>query len=337
MRRVVTVGASAAGLAAAQTLRREGFDGYIGLVGREPHLPYARPPLSKQVLRGDRDAERLDGSGPRLVDGAVGDQYSAAAPGIQLLDQVLEAAAEHGLLKAGGRARTDSTIVLSAARQVNGLVRLGETLRAVLNTVASLKPKWLAAWAPPEWFDRYAIRFEDTRLPEGKIKQTELIEQIRAEPMPTTRRCASCSAPSRSRLSSTSMPSARRPGRTGKRLPTLPGTHPRPPPIAEPPGEDPALAPPDTGGHDPRAAADPAGRPLIDKLPSVRSPPWPASSAGPDASPANRLRRPGAGRGRRRPSRPGTAASQRPGAYLAFVGMAEFPPRPPHPHRPKRP
>ncbi|WP_425574024.1 hypothetical protein [Streptomyces hebeiensis] len=157
----MTVGASAAGLAATETLRREGFDGYIGLVGREPHLPYDRPPLSKQVLRGDRNAERLDGSGLRPAHGVVGDQYSAAAPGIQLLDRVLEAAAEHGLLKGGGRARTDSTIVLSAARQVNGLGRLGETLRAVLNTVASLEPKWPAAWAPPEWFDRYAIRFEE--------------------------------------------------------------------------------------------------------------------------------------------------------------------------------
>jgi hypothetical protein len=72
------------------------------------------------------------------------------------------------LLKAGGRARTDSTIVLSAARQINGLVRLGETLRAALNTVAACEAEWLAGWVPSDWFDRYAIRFEDTRLPKGK-------------------------------------------------------------------------------------------------------------------------------------------------------------------------
>lgn len=54
------------------------------------------------------------------------DRLIAGDAGIQLLDRVLEAAAEHGLLKAGGRARTDSTIVLSAARQTGGLVRLGE-------------------------------------------------------------------------------------------------------------------------------------------------------------------------------------------------------------------
>ncbi|WOT36774.1 IS1182 family transposase [Streptomyces coeruleorubidus] len=109
------------------------------------------------------------------------DRLIAGDAGMQLLDRVLEVAVERGLLKAGGRARTDSTIVLSAARQINGLVRLGETLRAALNTVAAHEPEWLAGWVPSEWFDRYAIRFEDTRLPKGKVKQTELIEQIGAD------------------------------------------------------------------------------------------------------------------------------------------------------------
>lgn len=109
------------------------------------------------------------------------DRLITGDAGVQLLDRVLEAAAERGLLKAGGRARTDSTIVLSAARQINGLVRLGETLRAALNSVAAREPEWLAEWVPSDWFDRYAIRFEDTRLPKGKAKQTELVEQIGAD------------------------------------------------------------------------------------------------------------------------------------------------------------
>ncbi|XWT43399.1 IS1182 family transposase (plasmid) [Streptomyces noursei] len=109
------------------------------------------------------------------------DRLISGDAGIKLLDQVLQAAAKHGLLKAGGRARTDSTIVLAAARQINGLVRLGETLRAALNSVAAHEPEWLATWVPSDWFDRYAIRFEDTRLPKGKAKQAELIEQIGAD------------------------------------------------------------------------------------------------------------------------------------------------------------
>ncbi|GAA2318924.1 FAD-dependent oxidoreductase [Nonomuraea roseoviolacea subsp. roseoviolacea] len=55
LKRITVVGASLAGLRAVQTLRREGFDGEITLVGAETHLPYNRPPLSKSVLRGDDD------------------------------------------------------------------------------------------------------------------------------------------------------------------------------------------------------------------------------------------------------------------------------------------
>jgi NADPH-dependent 2,4-dienoyl-CoA reductase/sulfur reductase-like enzyme len=57
-RRVVVVGASAAGLTAAETLRREGFDGAVTLIGQETHPPYDRPPLSKQIMSGDWPAER---------------------------------------------------------------------------------------------------------------------------------------------------------------------------------------------------------------------------------------------------------------------------------------
>jgi len=55
----VVVGASAAGLAATETLRREGYDGTLTLVGDEPHPPYDRPPLSKQFLTGQWDTEQL--------------------------------------------------------------------------------------------------------------------------------------------------------------------------------------------------------------------------------------------------------------------------------------
>ena len=59
MDRVVIVGASLAGLNAAESLRSEGFQGKITLIGDEPERPYDRPPLSKQLLTGDWDADRL--------------------------------------------------------------------------------------------------------------------------------------------------------------------------------------------------------------------------------------------------------------------------------------
>jgi len=59
LRTVVVVGASLAGIRATETLRREGYDGRIVLVGAEPHLPYDRPPLSKQLLAGEWEPQDL--------------------------------------------------------------------------------------------------------------------------------------------------------------------------------------------------------------------------------------------------------------------------------------
>ncbi|MHB1810578.1 MAG: NAD(P)/FAD-dependent oxidoreductase, partial [Solirubrobacteraceae bacterium] len=54
-RRIVVVGASLAGLRAAEALRGEGFSGELALLGQEREAPYDRPPLSKAVLLGERD------------------------------------------------------------------------------------------------------------------------------------------------------------------------------------------------------------------------------------------------------------------------------------------
>jgi len=59
VREVVVVGASLAGLRAAEALRREGYDGRLTLIGAEDHLPYDRPPLSKQFLAGEAQADDL--------------------------------------------------------------------------------------------------------------------------------------------------------------------------------------------------------------------------------------------------------------------------------------
>jgi len=55
---IAIVGASLAGSSAAATLREEGFDGRTVLIGAEPQLPYDRPPLSKNYLRGTTSFEK---------------------------------------------------------------------------------------------------------------------------------------------------------------------------------------------------------------------------------------------------------------------------------------
>jgi 3-phenylpropionate/trans-cinnamate dioxygenase ferredoxin reductase component len=54
---VVVVGGGLAGGSAASTLRQEGYDGRVVIVGAEEHPPYERPPLSKEFLRGEQSFE----------------------------------------------------------------------------------------------------------------------------------------------------------------------------------------------------------------------------------------------------------------------------------------
>ncbi len=56
-RSIVVVGASLAGATAAGTLREEGYDGRLVLIGAEADAPYERPPLSKELLRGEQALE----------------------------------------------------------------------------------------------------------------------------------------------------------------------------------------------------------------------------------------------------------------------------------------
>jgi 3-phenylpropionate/trans-cinnamate dioxygenase ferredoxin reductase subunit len=58
-RTIVVVGGSLAGLRAVEALRERAFDGRLVWVGAEPHPPYDRPPLSKEILRGEWEPERI--------------------------------------------------------------------------------------------------------------------------------------------------------------------------------------------------------------------------------------------------------------------------------------
>ncbi len=67
MERCVVVGASMAGLRAAEAVRKAGFGGELVVIGDEPHLPYNRPPLSKEALLGSHTAADLAFRMPRAA------------------------------------------------------------------------------------------------------------------------------------------------------------------------------------------------------------------------------------------------------------------------------
>jgi transposase len=96
----------------------------------------------------------------------------------QLLDEMLKRFSEKGWIKARGRARTDSTHILAAIRQLNRLECVGETLRCALNEFATVAPDWLLAQVEAEWFERYSSRFEQYRLPKTQAEQQRLARTI---------------------------------------------------------------------------------------------------------------------------------------------------------------
>ncbi|NKE61088.1 NAD(P)/FAD-dependent oxidoreductase [Lentzea sp. PSKA42] len=107
------VGASAAGLATAEALRRKGYTDPLTILGAEPHLPYDRPPLSKQVLSGSwepakaqlRSAEALAALDASLVLGDPAVHLDVAERAVHTASgRVLKA--ENIVLATGLRPRT---------------------------------------------------------------------------------------------------------------------------------------------------------------------------------------------------------------------------------------
>ncbi|GGN56061.1 hypothetical protein GCM10011579_016730 [Streptomyces albiflavescens] len=91
------------------------------------------------------------------------------------LDLLLTALRDRGLVKAGGKQRTDSTRVLAAVRDLNRLELAGETLRASLETLACAAPDWLAKAVPVrEWAERYGPRTNSWHPPASKAKRQEM-------------------------------------------------------------------------------------------------------------------------------------------------------------------
>lgn len=107
MREVTIVGASLAGTQTAVALRRAGYDGGITLVGREPHPPYDRPPLTKAALREGPDLDSLKLSSTADLDARW--IRGRAATGLDLT-------ARHVRLDNGERLRFDGLVIATGAR-----------------------------------------------------------------------------------------------------------------------------------------------------------------------------------------------------------------------------
>jgi 3-phenylpropionate/trans-cinnamate dioxygenase ferredoxin reductase component len=105
----VIAGAGLAGAKAAEALRAEGFEGRIVLVGDEPELPYERPPLSKDYLRGESPREQA-----RVhEDGFYADHDIELLTGTTVTD--LNAAARDMTLSTGERLGYDRLLLATGS------------------------------------------------------------------------------------------------------------------------------------------------------------------------------------------------------------------------------
>jgi hypothetical protein len=157
------------------------------------------------------DASVLSEFRSRLV---AGDLVSLA------LDALLERLAGLGLVRAGGRQRTDSTHVLGAIRDLNRPELAGETLRAALEALAAAAPGWLAGVIDASWQQACGARIDSMPLPESQAKRKELMVRygkdgcyLLERPASRPRRggCGSCPPSRRCAGSGSSSPAGRSP------------------------------------------------------------------------------------------------------------------------------
>jgi len=94
-----------------------------------------------------------------------------------IFDRLLDLVKERGLVKAGGRQRTDSTHVLGRIRDLNRLELAGEAVRAALEALSAAAPGWLAGVIDVSWQQVYGQRIDNLRLPESQTARERLAVQ----------------------------------------------------------------------------------------------------------------------------------------------------------------
>lgn len=109
------------------------------------------------------------------------DRLAVDERAVRLLEMMLQAAKAAGLLRGGGRARTDSTHVLAKITTLSRLERVAETVRAALNQIADIAPGWLAPRVLPDWEHRYSRRIDSAHLPAGEQPRDRLGQAVASD------------------------------------------------------------------------------------------------------------------------------------------------------------
>jgi len=179
-----------------QWLADEDFAAAFGVRGRPGWSP-SRLALVTVLQRAENLTDRLAAEAARTridwqyllglplddpgFDHTVLAEFRARVAGAGLervaLDALLAALAAGGLVKAGGKQRTDSTHVIAAVAALNRLELAGESVRAALEALAVTVPGWLAQVTDPSWQRVYGQRITELRLPEGTAARAELAVQ----------------------------------------------------------------------------------------------------------------------------------------------------------------
>jgi transposase len=99
----------------------------------------------------------------------------------RLLDTFLTTCKARGWLKARGTQRTDSTHVLAGIRTLHRLECVLEAMHYALNQLSATAPAWVQQHVPPDWYPRYDLRSDQTRLPKDASKREVLARQVGAD------------------------------------------------------------------------------------------------------------------------------------------------------------
>ena len=170
--RIVIIGASLAGATAAATLREEGFDGAIDLIGAEAQPPYNRPPLSKEYLRGQARFEEqlvkpVDYYAEQRITLRLGVRASAVDSKRKLveLEGGEQIAYDRLLVATGGRNRP----LAGPGAALEGLFQLRtvedcDRLLEMINTMLYISQTEAAAEKPPRSTTRTKTSISPDRL-----------------------------------------------------------------------------------------------------------------------------------------------------------------------------